>query len=180
MKRTLRTNVVLMTGMTLLLAACGASATSGAAAAPGSAAAPNGVAAATLTAAPPAGQTADACALLTQADVDRAFKETMMAPAASVDHGDATCSWTHEAGGLDLTVSISSRPSTAAAIHGMVAAYGGAGAEVAGVGDAAFEFAGILEFVKGTTLVTIGTGDGPAIITDADFQALTKIAAGRI
>lgn len=122
---------------------------------------------------------ADACKLLTQAEVEAAFGETMQAPVATVAHGDATCSYTHEAGGLDLNVVISASRSTAAAIKQIETAYG-PGTDVAGVGDAAFEVAGILEFVKGTTLVTIGTGDGPAIISQAKFQALAATAAGRI
>ena len=121
----------------------------------------------------------DACKLLTQAEVAAAFNETMQTPVSAVDHGDATCSYTHEVGGLDLTVNISHEPSSAAVINQLKGAYG-TDAGVSGVGDAAFEVAGILEFVKGTTLVTMGTGDGPAIITDARFQALAATAAGRI
>jgi hypothetical protein len=123
--------------------------------------------------------TRDACALVTKAEVETAFGESMLEPVASVVHGDAQCQWTHEAGGLDLSISISAQGSTASAIKSIEGAYG-ANSDVQGVGDAAFEVAGILEFVKGTTLVTFGTGDGSAIITDASFHKLAATAAGRI
>ena len=178
-------------GVAVLLAACsgaavpastsapiGAAASAGAAAVPPVAATSDGAAAPSAA----AGGPANACALLTKAEVEAAFGESMLAPVASVDKGDAACSWTHEAGGLDLTVKISARPSTAAAIKSLEGVYGAMSADVPGVGDAAFEVAGagILEFVKGTTLVIIGTGDGPAIISNANFRALTKLAAGRV
>jgi hypothetical protein len=117
---------------------------------------------------------------LTKAEVEAAFKETMLDPVASVKDGSPTCDYSHEAGGLDLTVGISSHASSVAGIKQMETIYGTSGTDVPGVGDAAFEFGGILEFVKGTTLVTIGTGDGPAIISVADFTALTKLAASRV
>jgi hypothetical protein len=174
---------LLVLGMALMLGACSASAVpSGTSNAQGATSAASQQAPDNGTAAPTSGPAAssDACKLLTQAEVEAAFNETMQAPVASTNHGDATCSYTHEAGGLDLTVAISSRPSNAAAITQTQTAYGDAATSVSGVGDAAFEFSGILEFVKGTTLVTIGTGDGPAIISDANFQALAATAAGRI
>jgi hypothetical protein len=182
-------NLVLTAGVALLLAACSGAAAPASTSAPiGAAASAGGAAVAPVAAtsdgaaAPSAaaGGAANACALLTKAEVEAAFGESMLEPVASVDKGDAACSWTHEAGGLDLTVKISARPSTAAAIKSLEGVYGDASADVPGVGDAAFEVAGILEFVNGTTLVIIGTGDGPAIISNADFQALTKLAAGRV
>jgi hypothetical protein len=180
--------VLLALGMALMLGACSASAVpSGASNVQGptsAAAAPTSksVAGATDAAAPTSAVVAssDACKLLTQAEVATAFNESMQTPVSTLDHGDATCSYTHEVGGLDLTVSISHVPSSAAAIPQIQKAYGDAATSVSGVGDAAYEFSGILQFVKGTTLVTIGTGDGPAIITDAKFQALAATAAGRI
>lgn len=176
-------HIVLGLGMLLALGACstgavpsGASAAKGATPAASPQAAANG-------AGDPAGHAwaaTDACALLIRAEVEAAFGESMLAPASTVDHGDASCAYTHEAGGLDLNVAISSSPSSAAAMKQVAAAYGGASSEVAGVGDAAFQVAGILEFVKGTTLVTMGTGDGPAIISVARFHALAATAAGRV
>lgn len=168
-----------------LLGACSSAAAP--AATPGApAAAPNATIAApaattngaTSAGAGAAGAT-DACALITDAEVVAAFGETMLAAVPSVLHGDATCNWMHAAGSNDLTVSISSRPSSAAAITSMQAAYGTDSA-VSGVGDAALQFGGILQFVKGTTLVTIATGDGPAIISGANFKALAVSAAGRV
>lgn len=175
--------ILLTLSATLLLGACSASAAPAqpAAVASGGAGAANPVtSAAPAGSAPAQAGTTDACALLTQAEVAAAFKETMLKPVGGVKNGSATCAYTHEAGGLDLTVEISSRPSSVAAIKGMETIYGSTGTDVPDVGDAAFEFSGILEFVKGTTLVTIGTGDGPAIISPADFTALTKLAAGRV
>jgi hypothetical protein len=178
-----RRHLVFTIGMTLLIGACSG------ASVPAATSAPNGTASAPSQQAPipaaagPTGPAADgssACALLTKAEVEAAFKETMLEPVSSVDHGDATCTYAHEAGGLDLTVAISSRPSSAATIKSMEGVYGDTSTDVPGVGDAAFEVAGILEFVKGTTLVIIGSGDGPAIISDDDFKALTKMAAGRV
>lgn len=177
-------HLLLTTGLTLMLGACSAGTPAASAAANGPATLANGAASAPVAAAgttsPAGGGTADACSLLTKAEVETAFGETMTEPVASVDNGDPTCSYAHETGGLDLTVSISSRPSTAAAIKQAEAIYGASATDVSGVGDAAFKFSGILEFVKGTTLVTIGTGDGPAIISDAHFQSLTELAAGRV
>jgi hypothetical protein len=175
--------VFLALGMALVLGACSASAV------PSGASNVKGAISAASQQAPPVSGVAaptsavvasvDACKLLTQAEVATAFNETMQTPVSALDHGDATCSYTHEVGGLDLTVNISHEPSSAAVINQLKGAYG-TNAGVNGVGDAAFEVAGILEFVKGATLVTMGTGDGPAIITDARFQALAATAAGRI
>jgi hypothetical protein len=183
-------NILLVTGFGLLLAACSGASTPGTTSAPtaatgtaGAAGAPTQQASAPAVAAPTSAAVAgasDACKLVTKAEVEAAFGETMTEPVASTEHGDSMCNYAHETGGLDLTISISSRPSSVAAIKSMKALYAGGGADVAGVGDAAFEVAGILEFVKGTTLVTIGTGDGPGIITDAKFQALAAVAAGRV
>ena len=175
-------HILLALGMALMLGACSAAAVpSGASNVQGATSATSQQAPISDVAVPTSAVVAssDACKLLTQAEVEAAFGETMLAPVATVEHGDSTCTYTHEAGGLDLTTSIGSRPSSAAAIKAAQALYG-ANVGVAGVGDAAFEVAGILEFVKGTTLVTIGTGDGPAIISDAKFQALAATAAGRI
>ncbi len=172
---------LLALGMALALGACSVSAVpSGASNVKGATSAASQQAPVSGAAAPTSAVVAssDACKLLTQAEVATAFNESMQTPVSALDHGDATCSYTHEVGGLDLTVSISSHPSSAATIKQVETMYG-ANADVAGVGDAAFEVAGILEFVKGSTLVTIGTGDGPAIITDAKFQALAAAAAGR-
>ena len=179
-----RRTLLLTTGMTLLLGACSA------ASAPAPTSAPNGSASAPFSQASipaPAGSASqavaasDACALLTKAEVEAAFGKTMLAPVPAVDHGDATCTWTHSAGGLDLTVTISSRSSTVAGLKQAEAIYGSAATDVPGIGDAAFDFQGlILQFVKGTTLVTIGTGDGPAIISADNFKGLAKTVAGRI
>ncbi len=157
-------------GMALLFGGCSAASVPGAT---------SNVQGATFAASQQGPASLDACKLLTQAEVEAAFGKTMLAPVATVEHGDSTCTYTNQSGGLDLTMSVSSRPSSAAAIKAAQALYG-ANVGVAGVGDAAFEVAGILEFVKGTTLVTIGTGDGPAIISAAKFQALAATAAGRI
>lgn len=174
--------LLLMTGLTLLLGACSAGAPAASAVPNGPATPPTGAPSvpAAVTGSSPAAGGSDACRLLTKAEVEAAFGETMVETVASVANGDPTCSYAHEAGGLDLTVAISSRPSSAAAIKQTEAIYGTGASDVPGVGDAAFEVSGILELVKGTTLVTIGTGDGPAIITDANFQSLCKTAAGRI
>jgi hypothetical protein len=118
--------------------------------------------------------------LLTKAEVATAFGESMLEPVSTTAHGDTTCTYSHEAGGGDLIVTISSRSMNAAGIKSAEAIYGTGATDLPGIGDAAFEVAGILEFVKGTTLVTVGTGDGPAIISDANFQALAATAAGRI
>lgn len=174
--------VLLALGMALVLGACSASAVpSGASNVQGATSAASQQVSVSGATAPTSAVVAsvDACKLLTQAEVATAFNETMQTPVSALDHGDSTCSYTHEAGGLDLTVNISHEPSSAAVINQLKSAYGSS-AGASGVGDAAFEVAGILEFVKGTTLVTIGTGDGPAIITDARFQALAATAAGRI
>ncbi len=176
-------HIFLGLGMALMLGACSSTAV------PSAASNVQGATSATSQQAPigggavPSSQgaaSADACKLLTQAEVEAAFGKTMLVPAAAVEHGDSTCTYTNQAGGLDLTISISSRRSSAAAIKAAQGLYGASGTDVSGVGDAAFEVAGILEFVKGTTLVTVGTGDGPAIISDAKFQALAATAAGRI
>lgn len=176
-------HIFLALGMALMLGACSSTG------APGATSNAQGATSAASQQAPAGGAanptsqvvaSSDACKLLTQTEVETAFNETMQTPVSSVEHGDATCKYTHEAGGLDLTVAISSRPSSAAAITRAETAYGDAATTVTGVGDAAFEFSGILQFVKGTTLVTIGTGDGPAIISDANFQSLAATAAGRI
>lgn len=176
-----RTLLLIGIGFALLLGACSNSS------APAATSAPSGVATAPSAQAPTAGAPSaaaagapDACSLLTKAEVEAAFNETMLEPASSVDNGDPTCSYAHTAGGLDLTVAISSQPSSAAGIKSAEAVYGGAATVVPGVGDAAFEAVGVLEFVKGTTLVIIGTGDGPGIISDANFRGLAATAAGRI
>jgi hypothetical protein len=185
-----RRTLLLATGLTLLLGACSA------ASAPAATSVPNGTASApsaqaSVPAQPsvpaPAGSASeavaasDACALLTKAEVEAAFGETMLAPVSSVDHGDATCTWAHSAGGLDLTVAIGSTPSSAAGLKGAEALYGAAATDVPGIGDAAFDFQDMLiQFVKGTTLVTVGTGDGPAIISPDHFKGLAKAVAGRL
>lgn len=185
-----RRTLLLATGLTLLLGACSA------ASAPAPTSVPNGTAGAPTAQASlpaqasvpaPAGSpsqavaASDACALLTKAEVEAAFGETMLAPVSSVDHGDATCTWAHSAGGLDLTVAIGSTPSSVAGLKGAEALYGAAATDVPGIGDAAFDFQGLLiQFVKGTTLVTVGTGDGPAIISPDHFKGLAKAVAGRI
>ena len=178
-----RRHLFLITGMTVLLGACSAASAPALTSAPGGAAtAPSQ--ASNPAAAPPTSQAAggsDACRLLTKAEVEAAFGETMLEPVASVANSGQTCTYAHEAGGLDLTVKVDSRPSSAAGLKSAEALYGGAATDVPGVGDAAFEFGGILiQFVKGTTLVTIGSGDGPAIRSDDNFRALAKTAAGRI
>ena len=189
-----RRQILLTSGAVLLLAACSGASAPGAAA-PGATAAPAAAtapsqpgsttsqpastpAAAAATSQAAAGS--DACRLVTQAEVAAAFGESMLKPVATTSHGEASCTYTHEAGGLDLNVTISARPSSAAAIKQAETLYGGGAADVPGVGDAAFSVAGILEFVKGTTLVTMGTGDGPAIISTDRFNALAALAAGRV
>ena len=179
-------HILLATGVALLLGACSGASAPGASA-PGATPAPHGVATAgsqptsTPAAAGPTGQAAagsDGCRLITRAEAATAFGESMLEPAASTDHGDQSCAYTHEAGGLDLNVSISSHPSSAGVIRSLEKTY--SAADIPGIGDAAFEVAGILEFVKGETLVTMGTGDGPAIISVDAFNALAATAAGRI
>ena len=172
---------LLALGMALMLGACSAAAVpSGAsnvqgATTAGAAPTSKSVAGASDAAAPTSGVVAssDACKLLTQAEVEAAFGKTMLAPVASVDHGDAICTY-----GVDLTVLISAKPFSAAAMKQQIAS--GSGTDLAGVGDAAYEVPFSIGFVKGTTLVMMGTGDGPAIISDAKFQALAATAAGRI
>ena len=175
-------------GMALLLGACSGASSPAATSAPNGAAtsAPNGAATATAqgvsdpaTAGAAAGG-GDACALLTKAEVEAAFGETMLEPVATVDHGSPSCAWSHKAGGLDLTVELDSRPSTADSIKQTEKLYGTTAVDVPGVGDAAFKFGGILEFVKGTKLVIVGTGDGPGIISDDNFNGLAKKIAGRV
>jgi len=166
-------------GMALILGACSAAAVpSGASNVQGATSAASQQAPANGAAAPASGVVApsDACKLLTQAEVEAAFGKTVLAPVASVDHGNAICTY-----GVDLGVLISGKPFSAAAMKQQIAS-GGNGAEtaLAGVGDAAYEVPFSIAFVKGTTLVTLQTGDGPAIITDAKFQALAALAAGRI
>jgi hypothetical protein len=169
--------------MTILFGACSS------AGAPAPTSVPNGAlgapsAQASVAQAAEASQAAgasDPCALLTKAEVEAAFGETMLAPVPSVDQGDATCTWSHGAGGQDLTVAISSRPSSVAGLKQAETLYGAAATDVPGVGDAAFDFQDMLVlFVKGTTLVTIGTGDGSAIISADRFKGLAKTVAGRI
>ncbi len=166
---------LLALGMALMLGACSASAVP-------SGASVNGATSAASRQAPVSGAAAptsavvgsvDACKLLTQAEVEAAFGKTVLAPVASVDHGDAICTY-----GVDLAVFISGKPFSAAAMKQQIAS--GSGTDLAGVGDAAYEVPFSIGFVKGTTLVMIGTDDGPAIITDAKFQALAATAAGRI
>ena len=176
--------LLLATGFTLVLGACSTS--SG----PATTSAANGTPAAQSAEAPTAGAPAassaaggatDACSLLTKAEVEAAFGETMLEPVSSVDNGDPTCTYTHSAAGVaDLTVAISAQPSSAAGLKSAEAIYGTAATDLPGIGDAAFEFGTLLEFVKGTTLVTIGTGDGPGIISDANFRGLAATAAGRV
>jgi hypothetical protein len=177
-----RKHVFLALGMALMLGACSAAAvpsgasnvqgatTAGAAPTSKSAAGASDAAAATSAVVAPS----DACKLLTQAEVEAAFGKTMLAPVASVDHGDAICTY-----GVDLIVGISAKPFSAAAMKQQIAS-GTGSTDLPGVGDAAFEVLGEIEFVKGTTLVTMETVGGPAIITDAKFQALAATAAGRI
>lgn len=175
-------------GMALFLGACSGAGSPAATSTPNGAAtsAPNGAATATAqgvsdpaTAGAAAGG-GDACALLTKAEVEAAFGESMLEPVATVDHGSPSCLWTHEAGGLDLSVTVDSRPTTVDGIKQAEKAYGAVAVDVPGVGDAAFKFGGILEFVKGTKLVLVGTGDGPAIISDDNFNGLAKKIAGRV
>lgn len=185
-----RRHLLLTTGIAVLLGACsGASGPAATTSPNGAAAAPSGGAptpGATGTTSPavgtsPAAGASDACRLLTKAEVEAAFHETMLEPVSSVVHGGPSCTYEHTAGGGDLTVKISSSASSAAALKGVEGAYGAAATDLSGVGDAAFEFGGILiQFVKGTTLVTMASGDGPAIRSDDDFRALAKTVAGRV
>ena len=167
---------LLALGMALMLGACSAAAVpSGTSNVQGATSAASQQAPVNGAAAPTSGVVAssDACKLLTQAEVEAAFGKTVLAPVASVDHGDAICTY-----GVDLTVLISAKPFSAAALKQQIAS--GSGTALAGVGDAAYEVPFSIGFVKGTTFVIIGTDDGPAIITDAKFQALAATAAGRI
>ena len=177
--------MTITTGMALLLGACSGASSPAATSAPNGAAtsAPNGAATSAPNGAATAGAVSgggDACALLTKAEVEAAFGETMLEPVATVDHGSPSCAWSHKAGGLDLTVELDSRPSTADSIKQTEKLYGTTAVDVPGVGDAAFKFGGILEFVKGTKLVIVGTGDGPGIISDDNFNGLAKKIAGRV
>ena len=170
---------LLALGMALILGACSAAAVpSGTSNAPGATSAASQQAPVNGAAAPTSGVvgSVDACKLLTQAEVEAAFGKTVLAPVASVDHGDAICTY-----GVDLGVVISGKPFSAAAMKQQIAS-GNNGAEtaLAGVGDAAYEVPFSIGFVKGTTLVMMSAGDGPAIISDAKFQALAATAAGRI
>jgi hypothetical protein len=173
--------VLLALGMALVLGACSASAVPSGASnvqgptSAGAAPTSKSVAGASGAAAPTSAVvgSVDACKLLTQAEVEAAFGKTVLAPVASVDHGDAICSY-----GVDLGVLISGKPLSAAELKQQIAA--GSGTALAGVGDAAYKVPFSIGFVKGTTFVIIDTGDGPAIITDAKFQALAATAAGRI
>lgn len=181
-----RTLLLLATGFAVALGACSPSTSS----APTSTSAVNGTPAAQSAEAPTAGAPAassaavgatDACSLLTKAEVEAAFNQTMLEPVASIDGGDPTCTYMHSDPGVaDLIVSISSQPSSVADLKSAEAIYGTAATDVQGIGDAAFEAVGVLEFVQGTTLVTIGTGDGPGIISDANFRGLAATAAGAI
>lgn len=195
-----RRTLLLAAGLTLLLGACSAASAPAATSVPnGTASVPSAQASVSVPNGTPSGPSAqasvpasagsasaavaasDACALLTKTEVEAAFGENMLAPVSSVDHGDATCTWAHSAGGLDLTVAIASTPSSVAGLKGAEALYGAAATDVPGIGDAAFDFQDLLiQFVKGTTLVTVGTGDGPAIISPDHFKGLAKAVAGRL
>ncbi len=140
-------NLLLATGMTLLLSACGAASTPAATSAPiGSVgSAPTAVAATppqaslsvvTGSTGPGAGGIAEPCSLLTQAEVDAAVGQPLGQGKSTIAHLDCVWSSSDFAANVNLTVGDWDNVKSAASANG------GAPTAIAGLGDEAWTAGG--------------------------------------
>ncbi|MFN2464603.1 MAG: DUF3558 family protein [Candidatus Dormibacteria bacterium] len=122
---------------------------------------------------------ADPCTLVTKDDADAAFGLSFDAPATTTKRSTVTCTYKLSGGASSLSISVTPGSSTAV-LDGVKKAYGGAATDVPGVGDEAIVFSRIYTVVKGSTLLSVGTGDGPGIISDEKLLGLVKLAVSRV
>ena len=157
------------------LSACGGS---GPGAASG-AAAPQTTAAAAATSRSGPATAIDPCSLITKDEADAAFGLTFDAPTTTTRATTTTCTYKVSGGGSSISVGVNPA-SSRAALDGMKKIYGATATDVPGVGDAAMVFSRIYSVIKGSTLLTIATGDGPGIISDEKLLGLVKTAVSRV
>jgi Protein of unknown function (DUF3558) len=182
-------HLLLTTGMTLLLAACGGASTPAATSAPGGsvASAPTAVAATSQPASPPvaadstgpgAGDITDPCSLLTQADVDAAVGQPLGQGKSTIPHLD--CAWSSTDFGANVYLTVGDWDSVKSA----ASANGGAPTAIAGLGDEAWTASG-----NNGSLVYARTGsngflliiDGPQVDSLSDHGvAQEKVLAAAI
>lgn len=162
----------------LALSGCGGSTPSAAAGTPAS---PSTTAAAAANATTQSGPATaiDPCTLITKDEADAAFGLTFDAPTTEAKHNSTTCTYAISGHGSSISIAVTPG-SSKAALDGLKKIYGAAATDVPGVGDAAMVFGRVYSVVKGSTLLTVGTGDGPGIISDDKLLGLVKTALSRI
>ena len=185
-----RVRPLLMTAALLVLAGCTSDSEPPAPSAPGgattsgSAAPTSGAPTSSGTAGGEAeGAQPKACAVVTQAEARSALRQ-QVGPGKDADLGVfSSCTFTATRGRSAVTVQVLRSGATASAFDQLVSGQGsGPIRPVPGVGDKAVQVAGILLFIKGSTVATVlvlGEGATPGANEAAEVILATAIA-GRI
>jgi ABC-type glycerol-3-phosphate transport system substrate-binding protein len=121
---------------------------------------------------------AKSCSLLTQTETETAFGQAFLAPNGT-DGEPGHCEY-FNANGFGLQVEIAHGPSIAATLDADKAKAGAGAADVAGVGEKAFEALQgrrLIEFMKNGSLVTLYSASR---IDPDTFRGLARLAAGRL
>lgn len=134
---------------------------------------------AAISSQPATGSAPDPCTLITKAEAEAAFGVTFEAPTTEADAHHKTCTYDVAGHGTDLKISVNIGSFSRANLDAIRHSYPDA-VDVPGVGDAAFQFARLINVVKGSTFFIVGTGAGTAIISDDKLQELARTAASRV